>query len=69
MQVLDAGATVDAESDVALAGLVSEIDAIKAKGGVRLRLGAREKLGLEIANDRYKKVYMRLDSHGEYVGA
>lgn len=68
MQELEAGATVDAESDIALAGLVPQLDAIKAKGGARLRLIAREKLGLEIANDRYKKVYFRLDSHGEYVG-
>ena len=60
MQELDAGATVDAESEVALAGLVPQLDAIKAKGGARLRNSARKILGLEVAAVRYKAVYEKL---------
>jgi hypothetical protein len=60
MQELDAGAMVDAESEVALAGLVPQLDAIKAKGGARLRNSARKILGLEVAAVRYKAVYEKL---------
>ena len=66
MQDLDAGTTVDPTSDIVLASLLPQLDVIKSKGGVRLRLAARKKLDLKFANKRYKNVYDRLDSQSEY---
>lgn len=58
---LDAGTVVDLEDTAALDNVVNELDDIISKGGVGLRVRAREKLGLEIAKERYRKLYADLE--------
>jgi glycosyltransferase involved in cell wall biosynthesis len=62
---LDAGVVIDPNVDTALISIVNQLETIIAKGGARLRLLASERLGLEIANNRYKDVYFDLDSDGK----
>ena len=61
IQELDAGLAIDADSDNALAEVVKALPSLAAKGGARLRVVARESLGLEVANKRYRAIYQKLD--------
>ncbi len=58
---LDAGIVVDLEDEAALDNVVQELDATISKGGVGLRERARKTLGLEIAKERYRKLYANLE--------
>ena len=60
-QELDAGAVIDLEDPTAFDKVVSELDDILAKSGSELRERAREKLGLEVAKERYRQVYAKLE--------
>jgi glycosyltransferase involved in cell wall biosynthesis len=58
---LDAGWVLDADSDAALAEAANLLDTIAHKGGKALRESARVHLGLEVAAQRYRSVYLKLD--------
>lgn len=58
---LDAGWVLDADSDAALAEAANLLDTIADKGGKTLRESARVYLGLEVAAQRYRSVYLKLD--------
>ena len=60
-QELDAGAVIDLDDPTAFDKVVSELDDILAKSGSELRERAREKLGLEVAKERYRQVYAKLE--------
>ena len=62
MRGLDAGIVVAADSDEELRSVANALPQLVAKGGPRLRQAARRVLGLEVANERYRSVYGRLDS-------
>jgi glycosyltransferase involved in cell wall biosynthesis len=59
---LDAGAIVDPTSDADLDMVAKDLDFLGSKGGLRLREAARLRLGLEIANQRYREIYMKLEA-------
>ena len=58
---LGAGVIVDPASDDALSDVVQKLDEVFAMGGQRLREAARPLLGLEVAEERYRSVYSRLN--------
>jgi glycosyltransferase involved in cell wall biosynthesis len=58
---LGAGLIVDPASDDALSVVVQKLDAVFAMGGARLRNAARPILGLEVAAERYRSVYSKLN--------
>ena len=58
---LDAGAVVDLADAEGLNGLVAQLDQIRAKGGPKLRARARERFGLEVAEQSYRQVYAALE--------
>ncbi len=60
-QELDAGAVIALEDPTAFDRVVSNLDKILAKGGSGLRERARERLGLELAKERYRQVYADLE--------
>lgn len=58
---LDAGFIVDLTDPDALSKVAVEMETIAAKGGSGLRERARTTLGLEVAQERYRKLYGDLD--------
>ncbi len=58
---LDAGAVVDIADAHALEKLVVDLDRIRSKGGADLRARARERLGLQVAKQAYRRVYDALE--------
>ena len=58
---LGAGVIVDPASDAALSDVVQKLDEVFAMGGQRLREAARPLLGLEVAEERYRSVYSKLN--------
>ncbi len=58
---LDAGRVLDASSDEELAEAANLLNTIASKGGSTLREAARVHLGLEVAAQRYRSVYLKLD--------
>lgn len=62
LRELDAGVVVDADSDHELVAVSNALPLLIAKGGSRLRKSARQVLGLELAAERYRSVYNKLDS-------
>jgi glycosyltransferase involved in cell wall biosynthesis len=58
---LDAGAVIDLDDAKAFATLAAELDLIRAKGGPGLRARARERFGLEVAEQSYRQVYAALE--------
>ena len=58
---LSAGIIVDSVSDDDLTAVVPRLDEIFAMGGQRLRHLARPLLGLELAHERYRYVYSKLN--------
>lgn len=62
VEELDAGMVIDAESNSDLIAAADSLLALIHKGGARLRKAAQERLGLELAADRYLKIYRLLRS-------
>ena len=60
VEELDAGMVIDAESNSDLIAAADSLLALIHKGGARLRKAAQERLGLEVASDRYLQIYERL---------
>lgn len=58
---LDAGAVIDLDDAKAFITLAAELDLIRAKGGPGLRARARERFGLEVAEQSYRQVYAELE--------
>lgn len=58
---LDAGAVVDLDDSEEFNKLVAQLDQIRAKGGPKLRARARERFGLEVAEQSYRQVYAALE--------
>ena len=58
---LGAGVIVDLTSDAALSDVAQKLDEVFAMGGQRLREAARPLLGLEVAEERYRSVYSKLN--------
>ncbi len=61
LKQLGAGVIVDPASDGDLSTVVQKLDEIFAMGGQRLREAARPLLGLEVAEERYRSVYSKLN--------
>jgi glycosyltransferase involved in cell wall biosynthesis len=59
---LDAGVVVDVSSDGSLAEVATSLPLLAEKGGRRLREGARQYLGLEVATAQYRGIYEMLSS-------
>lgn len=57
----DAGALADPESPASIEEAVARLDAVRTKGGTRLRKLAEPVLGLEFAAQRYRAVYAALE--------
>jgi len=55
--ILDSGLTIPDLSDQSLLGAMNELEVIRSKGGLRLRVEAKKIFALEIAEQRYKNVY------------
>lgn len=60
-QELDGGLVIDLDNPAAFREATCQLDAILAKGGIRLRTAARERFGLEKAKLAYKQVYDQLE--------
>lgn len=58
---LDAGAVIDLGDAQAFDKLAAELDQIRARGGAGLRARARERFGLEVAEQSYRQVYAALE--------
>ena len=58
---LGAGIIVDPASDADLSDVGQKLDEVFAMGGQRLRDAARPLLGLEVAEERYRFVYSKLN--------
>jgi len=58
---LDAGAVIDLNDVYAFDHLAAALDQILAKGGPSLRARARERFGLEVAEQSYRQVYAELE--------
>lgn len=61
IQQLGAGVIVNPASDADLTTVVQKLDEVCAMGGQRLRDAARPLLGLEVAEERYRLVYSKLN--------
>lgn len=61
IQQLHAGVIIDPESDADLTNVLDKLDDVCAMGGQRLRDAARPILGLEVAQERYRSVYSKLN--------
>lgn len=61
IQQLGAGVIVNPELDADLTAVVQKLDEVCAMGGQRLRDAARPLLGLEVAKERYRLVYSKLN--------
>lgn len=60
-QALDAGALVDLASADSIKDIISHLDAIAENGGLALRERSRDRLGLEVAETRYRRSYHELE--------
>lgn len=58
---LDAGMVIDLDEVQAFDELAIQLDMIRAKGGLGLRARARERFGLEVAEESYRQVYVALE--------
>jgi len=58
---LGAGVIVDPTSDLELCDVVQKLNEVLEMGGGRLRDAARKLLGLEVAEDRYRSIYSKLN--------
>ena len=58
---LGSGIIVNPASDVDLTAVVQKLDEVCAMGGQRLRDATRPLLGLEVAEERYRSVYSKLN--------
>ncbi len=61
IQQLRAGVIVDPKSEADLINVLEKLDAICAMGGQRLRDAALPMLGLDVAHERYRSVYSKLN--------
>jgi glycosyltransferase involved in cell wall biosynthesis len=60
-EMLDAGLILHDFNDSTLLDAVNQLESILLKGGERLRVDSRKIFGLEIAESRYKNVYLNLN--------
>jgi len=58
---LDAGAVIELDHREGFDNIISKLDSILAKSGKELRERARQRLGLEVAKERYRQVYDGLE--------
>jgi glycosyltransferase involved in cell wall biosynthesis len=59
---LDAGLAIDIDDPHVFENLACKLDEIRAKGGERLRMRARKRFGLEVADKSYRLVYAALEA-------
>jgi len=60
VEELDSGMVIDAESNSDLIAAADSLLGLIHKGGARLRKSSQDRLGLEVASERYLQIYERL---------